>query len=214
MSTSPGESPLNDADRAFEVNGLAITQLSGRQLDQLTATVLQLQGYTDIAATIQARSGGLVSGVQAQPAITQEELVERHIPRVRGDNPYDKPNVVTRLAGVLSGDVIGKAVTPQPSNLTAVQDGASSQLLFDDPLNRQEAFRDLQAWVEGSLDMYKASIITISLLAHIISLATARVPATSVSHLCPFLFGPRSRWLHGRRLVLPLTQTIVSSRLV
>ncbi|KAG8845780.1 Transcription initiation factor TFIID subunit 5, partial [Serendipita sp. 411] len=167
MSQTPdGESPQNDAERPLEINGVPLNQLSGRQLDQLTAALLQARGYADIASTIQARSGGLVSGVQAQPAITLEEFVDRHTPRVQrsGQNPYDQPGVTTRLAGILAGDPTGKPVIPPPSNLTAVMDGAASRLLVDDPLNRQEAFRDLQAWVEGSLDMYKVLLIIIYIL--------------------------------------------------
>ncbi|PVG02303.1 WD40 repeat-like protein [Serendipita vermifera] len=159
MSGVPGEqSPQNDTDEPMTINGVPINQLSGRDLDQLAAAVLKERGYADIAATIQARSGGLVSGVQAQPPITSAEFVNKHLPRTKstGENPFDKPGVVVRLANGLTHDPTGRnRSTPPTSSLTAMKDGGATQLLQGDPLNRQEAFRDLQAWVEGSLDMYK-----------------------------------------------------------
>jgi transcription initiation factor TFIID subunit 5 len=162
MSGAPGEqSPQNDAEEPFAINGVPINQLSGRDLDQLAAAVLKERGYADIAATIQARSGGLVSGVQSQPPITPSEFVNKHLPRNKtsGENSFDKPGVVFRLANGLTNDPSGRnRTTPPASSLTAMKDPTSSQLLSGDPLNRQEAFRDLQAWVEGSLDMYKVSV--------------------------------------------------------
>lgn len=158
MSATPdAESPENDNEEPLMVNGVAINQLSGRALDQLAAQVLQERGFADIAAAIQARSGGLVSGVQAQPSMTPVDFVNRHLPRNKptGESPYDKPAAVTRLAASLASEAGRHKANPPNSNLTEMKDAAASQLLRDDPLNRQEAFRDLQAWVEGSLDMYK-----------------------------------------------------------
>jgi transcription initiation factor TFIID subunit 5 len=158
MSATPdADTPENDREEPLLVNGVAINQLSGRALDQLAAQVLQERGYADIAATIQARSGGLVSGVQAQPSMTPADLVNRHLPRNKptGDSLYDKPAAITRLATSLASESGRQRLNPPNSSLMEMKDAAASQLLREDPLNRQEAFRDLQAWVEGSLDMYK-----------------------------------------------------------
>lgn len=175
MSDTPeGESPKLDGNDALTVNGFAINKLSGRDLDQLAAAVLEQRGYADIAAIIQSRSGGLVSGVQAQPSVSSADLVNRHLPRQKptGDSLFDKPGISERVAGVLSDPSSKNAKEardtrdsreprskPPQSSLTELNAATASQLLLEDPLNRQEAFRDLQAWVEGSLDMYKVLIL-------------------------------------------------------
>lgn len=159
MSATPeGESPRNEEDALLH-SDIPINQLTARQLDQLTATVLRERGWEDYAAIVESKSGGLVSGIQAQPTISSQEFVNRHVPRggsMKAENVYDRPDVVARLHGSLSGAAGGTSKAPVPNNnLTSMKEGSSSQLLMGDPLNRQEAFRDLQAWVEGSLDMYK-----------------------------------------------------------
>lgn len=140
-------------------SSIPINQLTARQLDQLTATVLRERGWEDFAAIVESKSGGLVSGIQAQPTISAQEFASRHVPRggnMKAENVYDRPDVVTRLHGSLTNAAGGSVKGPHPNNnLTSMKEPSSSQLLMGDPLNRQEAFRDLQAWVEGSLDMYK-----------------------------------------------------------
>jgi transcription initiation factor TFIID subunit 5 len=170
MSATPdGESPQMDGTDSLMVNGVPINRLSGRDLDQLAAKVLEQRGWADLAAVIQSRSGGLVSGVQSQPPISSTDLVNRHRPGARptGDSLFDKPDISTRVASIFSDQGKGlkegrdsrdsKEPRPKPpqSSLTELSGATAAQLLLEDPLNRQEAFRDLQAWVEGSLDMYK-----------------------------------------------------------
>jgi hypothetical protein len=210
MSATPdGESPQLDRHDALMVNGVPINRLSGRDLDQLAAVVLEQRGWADLAAVIQSRSGGLVSGVQSQPPISSADLVNRHLPRVKptGDSLFDKPDISGRVASVLS-DQSAKGTKetrdsrdskeprskPPQSSLTELSGATATQLLVEDPLNRQEAFRDLQAWVEGSLDMYKVfSLISgIRSNAH---QAIARVPTAPFPHLCALLSGSCSRKL-------------------
>jgi transcription initiation factor TFIID subunit 5 len=209
MSATPdGESPQLDGTDAYMVNGIPINRLSGRDLDQLAAHVLEQRGWTDLAAAIQSRSGGLVSGVQAHPPISSTDLVNRHRPGAKptGDSLFDKPDISGRVASVFSDSGRGlregrdsrDSKEPRPkapqSSLTELRGATATQLLIEDPLNRQEAFRDLQAWVEGSLDMYKARGF-ISDLHSNANWATARVQAPSFSHLCSLLSGPCARKL-------------------
>ena len=209
MSATPdGESPQVGGTDALVVNGIPINKLSGRDLDQLAAVVLEQRGYPDLAAVIQSRSGGLVSGVQSQPPISPADLANRHLPRQKptGDSTFDKPDISGRLAAVLS-DPSAKASKdtrerdsreprpkPPPSSLTELSGATATQLLTEDPLNRQEAFRDLQAWVEGSLDMYK--VLTHSPAVHDNAYhSSARIQTTPVPHLRTLLPGPCPRRL-------------------
>lgn len=162
MSATPdADSPVVDVEETIINANIPVNQLTSRQLDALTAKVLRERGYDEVAAIIESKSGGLVSGVQAQASIGQQELVNRHLPRAPN---YDKPDAATRLLSALSNDNSGRAKsTPPNTNTPAIKDSGSSQLLTGDPFNRQEAFRDLQAWVEGSLDMYKVRDWTFNL---------------------------------------------------
>lgn len=161
MSRDSGNDAGKENDQALLVNGTPINQLPGRMLDSLAAELLAARGFNAASGEVQSRLGGLVSAVQAQVPMTPEDFIQRHTPIIGqpGSNALDKSDAPSRIASSLAQAGI-KLPASAKDSLEVLKDGSATRLLTDDPLHRQEAFRDLQAWVEGSLDMYRVRIPT------------------------------------------------------
>ena len=69
-----------------------------------------------------------------------------------GENALTDPKVT--MQSLLSGGV----TTPSVAKLIeTINPGGADEILSLDPTDKHEGFRDLESWVEGSLDMYRVS---------------------------------------------------------
>lgn len=73
----------------------------------------------------------------------------------------------------------------------------AEELLSLDPTDKQEGFRELEAWVDGSLDMYRVSRRMAVQYASGINMSLAGIQAYTVSHFLPFLSRLDSTWFQG-----------------
>ncbi len=76
----------------------------------------------------------------------------------------------------------------------------AEEILSLDPTDKQEGFRELEAWADGSLDMYRVSLNRRSSVYLLIP-PLARISAHSLPHILSFLLRPHSVWVQRSRYV-------------
>jgi hypothetical protein len=81
----------------------------------------------------------------------------------------------------------------------------AEELLSLDPMDKQEGFRELEAWVEGSLDMYRVRSVSIRIFTRRVitfSLILARIPPHPIPHFLSFLSRSYRTRFQGSRFSL------------
>ena len=87
--------------------------------------------------------------------VSEEELRKHLVPfwekkEGSGDNALSDGDLT--MQSFLTGGVTAPSVTKL---LESIGPGGADEILSLDPTDRHEGFRDLEAWVDGSLDMYR-----------------------------------------------------------
>ena len=137
------------------------------------------------------------SSTATSPTISAEDLVKAlavYVQKTRpGENALkDAANVLQELASMGNPATIQNLI----SSIDAV---GAEEILSLDPTDKQEGFRELENWVDGSLDMYRVSMRMY--LGHRTNdqFALARVPPHIVPHLLSLLPRSYSAWIQGSR---------------
>lgn len=74
------------------------------------------------------------------------------------------------------------------SLLSSIGPGGTEEILTLDPTDKQEGYRELESWVDGSLDMYKVRILHESdAYPRLITVSAARVSTHPISHILSLL---------------------------
>ncbi|KIY64206.1 TFIID and SAGA subunit [Cylindrobasidium torrendii FP15055 ss-10] len=122
-----GASPINvDAEMANGEQNPAV--------DELVAEYLRARGYGSMADTL--KSSGKKKDELPETTVDTEELVKKLAPLLA------RPQTTTEAPISLE-------------SLFATLGTNSEEILTLDPTDRSEGYRELEAWVEGSLDMYR-----------------------------------------------------------
>jgi len=92
--------------------------------------------------------------------VSDEELRKHLVPfwekkEGSGDNALSDGDIT--MQSLLTGGVTAPNVTKL---LESIGPGGADEILSLDPTDRHEGFRDLEAWVDGSLDMYRVRTTT------------------------------------------------------
>jgi transcription initiation factor TFIID subunit 5 len=101
-------------------------------------------------------------GDSAQITVSESELRKHLVPfwqkkdRPPGENLFADPNL-TLQALLTSGAAPNPTVAGLLASIGAGGLGAD-EILSLDPADKHEGFRDLEAWVDGSLDMYRVCL--------------------------------------------------------
>ena len=153
--------PQSAVDETF-LNGQPVRDVPRQVLDVVTGQIIAARGHTQLGENIQARAQGLGTSVVARPPYEKGQYVGDHIPYHRGS---DGQNIFDNAALMQEKLQAGlqQIVPLSLAGILATENLKASAQLMEDPIPRQIAFRDLQIWVEGSLDMYKACISLTSL---------------------------------------------------
>lgn len=122
-------------------------------VDRLVLEYLRARGHKDAeAALLETLEAGTTE--DAEKTVSSNELVKTlavfaQKPSRPGENVLkDNVNVLQELT------TMGNP--PNIQNLIASLGGVGAEdILSVDPTDKQEGFKELEAWVEGSLDMYK-----------------------------------------------------------
>ena len=70
--------------------------------------------------------------------------------------------------------------------IASIGPGGAEEILSLDPTDKQEGFRELESWVDGSLDMYRVRVLSSSLLK-LFTLSAARISTNPLPNILPFL---------------------------
>jgi len=185
--TSPGASspPAQDPEPFQDVSAQ----------ERVVLEYLRARGYS-AAEKVVLESINASSSEEKEKAATiaAEELVKTlavftQTPSRPGENALkDSSNVLQELS------TLGNPANLQ--NLIArIGNVGAEEILSLDPTDKQEGFRELEAWVEGSLDMYQVSFLDRDLWLS--DLHVAGIPTNLIPHLLPFLPGSNSARLQG-----------------
>lgn len=128
---------------------------SGADVDRLVLQYLRAKGHNVAEKAFLSEIEGFSSDAQsARPeTINAEELVKTlavftQDPSRLGDNALkDSSTVLSELSAINP-----PALQTLISNISSV---GSEEILTENPSDKPEGFRELVAWVEGSLDMYR-----------------------------------------------------------
>lgn len=128
-------------------------------IDRLVLEYLHARGHKRAEATLQETlEAGTTEDVEK--TVSSDELVKAlavfaQKPSRPGENVLkDNINVLQELT------TMGNP--PNIQNLIASLGGVGAEeILSVDPTDKQEGFKELEAWVEGSLDMYKVRVLTL-----------------------------------------------------
>lgn len=77
----------------------------------------------------------------------------------------------------------------------------AEEILSQDPNDRHEGFKELESWVDGSLDMYRVCYLGHRFQLHIDIKNTARISSHSLSHILSLLLGFNLAWFQRCRFV-------------
>lgn len=153
-STPEASSPANQVaqSQASQEASASTSSASASTADQLILEYLRSRGYLSAE---RAFSESLVSDPNGKarevPTLTADELIKRisSILDRAGDTA-----VQTALKDITS---LSSSTTLQ-SLLSSIGPGGTEEILTLDPTDKQEGYRELEAWVDGSLDMYKVRL--------------------------------------------------------
>lgn len=121
-------------------------------MDKLVVDYLKSRGHESAASALSDALGG---GLTASNTLSAEELVKKmavFAASESGENAYKSS------ANILQELVASGTSSNIKSLIMNMGDGGAEDALSLDPGDKQEGFRDLEAWVEGSLDMYRVRV--------------------------------------------------------
>jgi transcription initiation factor TFIID subunit 5 len=104
------------------------------------------------------------------------------------ETTFDSAEFAKQLATFTTGgirDTLNNVDTAPVQGLTATAVGAE-EILASDPSDKQLGFRELESWVDGSLDMYRVCISS-TIIQIYFDMHPARVSTHPVSHILSFL---------------------------
>ena len=149
--------PQSAIDEGFLNGQQPVRDVSRQVLDVVTGQIIAARGHTQLGENIQARAQGLGTSVVARPPYEKAQYVGDHIPYHRGSDGQNIFDNASLMQEKLQAGL--QQIAPLSlSGILATENLKASAQLMEDPIPRQIAFRDLQVWVEGSLDMYKVRI--------------------------------------------------------
>lgn len=121
----------------------------------------------------------------AANTVTSDELV-KNIAVFSQKSSRSGENALSDSSAVLS-ELASMGNPANIQNLIAsISSLGAEEVLRLDPTDKQEGFKDLEAWVDGSLDMYRVSCAC-NLVALHASPSVARVPTYIVPHILSLL---------------------------
>ena len=172
------------------------------QTDQLVLDYLRTRGYQ---AAEQAFRDSLQasSSTEAKPStptsISSDDLAKKIAVYAQKPGKPAGENALKDSATVLSE----LGTMGNPSNIqnliASIGPVGSEEILSLDPTDKQEGFRELEAWVDGSLDMYRVRLCQQKLYALENDSIAARIQAYIVSYILSFLSRPHPTWVQGGR---------------
>lgn len=139
-----------------------------------------------LLSDIEAGSPDDSSSKQQQETIAANELVKTlavfaQKPSRPGENVFKDPSSVLQELQTMGNP------TNIQNLIASIGSVGAEEILSLDPIDKQEGFRELEAWVDGSLDMYRVRSSAKGHLATAQFRRIARISAYPIPYLLPFL---------------------------
>lgn len=159
-------------------------------LDRMVLDYLRSRGHQRAEKALQESIDAPEDkGKQAEPStITSEELVRRlTVFSEKTSQPGENAlkNTASILQELASVGSMGSSSNIQ-NLIASIGPGGAEEILSLDPTDKQEGFRELESWVDGSLDMYRVRVLSSSLLK-LFTLFAARISTNPLPNILPFL---------------------------
>ncbi|KZV77454.1 TFIID and SAGA subunit [Peniophora sp. CONT] len=119
-------------------------------MDKIVMDYLRSRGHESAASALGDALGG---GASTSTTLSAEELLKKMA--VFAASGTGSENAYKSTANILQELVASGTSSNIKSLIMNMGDGGAEDALSLDPGDKQEGFRDLEAWVEGSLDMYR-----------------------------------------------------------
>lgn len=162
-------------------------------MDKIVMEYLRSRGHESAATALGQALGG--DGASASNTLSAQELLKKmavFAASGNGENAYKS------TANILQELVASGTSSNIKSLIMNMGDGGAEDALSLDPGDKQEGFRDLEAWVEGSLDMYRVRmVVSLWLYPALCSQCKARIPPYIIPSVLSLLPGPRAWRLQG-----------------
>ena len=163
-------------------------------MDKIVVDYLRSRGHESAATALGQALGG--DGASTSTTLSAEELLKKmavFAASGTGENSYKS------TANILQELVASGTSSNIKSLIMNMGDGGAEDALSLDPGDKQEGFRDLEAWVEGSLDMYRVRTAGINnVFLYLFCHYQARVSPHTVSGVLSLLSRSCTRRFQGR----------------
>lgn len=129
--------------------------------DRLVLEYLHARGYKSaeraLAESLESYSPNLKGKQQHKGSITMDEMTKRiavfaQKPSRPGENVFKEGSTVLQELTAMGNSPDIQALI---ASMGAV---GAEEIMSNDPMNKQEGFRQLESWVDGSLDMYRVRV--------------------------------------------------------
>lgn len=162
---APSNPPSEASSQQEPANQEPPTQSGSTDTDQLVIEYLHQRGHKNAERALRDALGlpspptedDTATSQPTQPTVSDAELRKHLVPFWQ---KRDKPGENALVDGKVTMKSLssGGVTTPSVSQLLeSINPGGADEILSLDPTDRHEGFRDLEVWVEGSLNMYQVS---------------------------------------------------------
>lgn len=163
--------------------------------DRLVLEYLRSRGHNAAEQALQeALDGSSAEEKGKRPEISTEDLIKglavyAQKPSKPGENIFKETTTVLQELTAMGNPT---SIQNLVASLGSV---GAEEILSLDPTDKQEGFRELEAWVDGSLDMYRVKLHVTLIPVRTNIFRSARISTHPVPYILPLLSRPDSIWL-------------------
>lgn len=203
MSTATPAASTPDGQSPAATNPPDPSTANLNAADKLVLEYLRSRGHAAAEKLLQESLETTSPGEKTPPGpsstsstISPEELASRiavyaQKPARPGENTLSSSGtVIQELGSISTQQDIQKLIS-------SIGPVGAEEILSLDPTDKQEGFRELEAWVDGSLDMYKVRSTSLVLSTRLTVQPLARVSANIIPNIRSLLFGPYTTRFQG-----------------
>jgi len=157
--------------------------------DRLVLEYLKVRGYRaaeDALSESMDDDTSESNKASGSTTISADELISKIAvfaskPSRPGENVFKStPNVLEGLVGMNNPTTIHDLI----ASLGAI---GAEDILVSDPTDKHGGYRELEAWVEGSLEMYQVRILPCASARLFVDHSSARTPTSTISNILSLL---------------------------
>lgn len=159
--SSPAPPPQQDAaDGSLSTDQMVLEYLRKRGHSSIERSLREALNLPSPVSTDENKDDDTSEGATAKPTVSDAEL-RKHLVPFWEKKGRASENALADASFTMQSLLTGGVTTPSVASLLSnIGPGGADEILSLDPTDRHEGFRDLEAWVDGSLDMYRVCILS------------------------------------------------------